>query len=266
MKEKNVVCLMKKSHKMFLNKKGGVQFGLKQLIYLTLSLVVLMFLFIIGAKLWSQFSGTDLDEASINNFNNLVEQINIMIDEDKDEIAVPYYLRGSGGQNYGLFGFVGEEGYEREGILTREYIVEFCGAVNAKKEKDFFECRRSEACLCLMNIPSYQGLDTLSKDIEQIKCFSNRSIVGYYVDENAVFSSPYAGKNLEYTPYNSLVIWGTCGLIEKTETKSIYATKAQTKLYPQGNQWDVRTLYIRKLETDGKYIIIFSNVPTENSK
>jgi hypothetical protein len=219
---------------MFHGKKGDVVFGLKNLISLVLAAIVLVFIFVIGVKIWSQFSGTDLDEASINNFDNLVEQINKVMDTGEPAV-VPFYIRGSGGQNYGLFGFVNKD--YAENIATQNYLTESCGWVNQKVEKDYAVCSDTEACLCLVQVST-----GVRSQAEVIDCFSNITIDGFFVDRLSKLEPPYAGYNLENTHYSTLVVWGTC---------STYG-------------WGVRPLYIRREKIEeGSYHIIFSSEEIE---
>ena len=233
---------------MFFDKRGDTIFGLKQLISLILSLIVIVFLLIIGTKLWLQFSGKEVDEASVNNFDSLVEGITRLMAGKEDTIAVPYYIRGGwlDTQVYGLFGFLGETPRSRREAGTESHIVETCDfwGRGDNIQKDFIKCAEDDACLCLVQIP-----DTKKPNV--IKCFSNISIEGYFVNTNSKFEDPYAGIDLieppkisAYGEFSTLVFWGFC---------------------LGGGAWNVRTLYITKIEfSEGRYYLVFSREsPTE---
>lgn len=220
-------------------KRGEVQFGLKQLIYLILSLIVLLLLLLVAVKLWAQFSGKVIDEASLNNYNNLVEEIKLLMeDSKKTEIVMPYYIRGEfmgSFQTYGLIGYGGIENEDEN--LNEEYLMETCGpSTKDMIHKDFIKCRKSQACLCLVGLPS--GIKV--KNVDTVACFSNEFIVGYYVDTDYRFKPPYAGIILkENKALSNLIIWGQC---------------------TGGGSWGVRNLVIRKEKVEGdNYRIVFSN-------
>ncbi len=231
---------------MLLGKRGDTIFGLKQLISLILSLIVIVFLVIIGTKLWLQFSGKEVDEASVNNFDSLVEAINRLMASKEDTIAVPYYIRGgfTDTQVYGLFGFLGETPRSRRDAGTESHLTSTCDFLpdflfdGKHIQKDFVKCAEDDACLCLVQKPG-------AKKENMIKCFSNTSIEGYFVNTNSKFKDPYAGIDLieppkisTYGEFSTLVIWGAC----KTFV------------------WNVRTLYIKKIEfSEGRYYLVFSS-------
>ncbi len=250
-------------------KKGGIQFGLKQLIYLVLSLIVLSFLFLIGFKLWAQFSGAQIDEASLNNFDNLANEINLLLeDSKKTEIVMPYYVRGEiagSFQTYGLVGFVGEN--LEEGIAEKEYIMEGCkGDSRIVKSK----CGYSEACLCLVRLER----DGAFNQAEVLKCYKNENIIGYFVDTDYKFESPYSGFDLkDLVPFDEFGGSGKSGgggatreaeIQEETitnyeqDTKDRYSTLV---IWGQcGVSWGVKNIVIRKEKIDeDTYRIVFSN-------
>jgi len=263
MKEKNVVYLKKKL-KMF--KKGEVQFGLKQLIYLILSLIVLLLLLLVSIKLWGQFSGKVIDEASLNNYNNLVEEIELLMgDSKKTEIVMPYYVRGEITgvmQTYGLVGFVGED--LEQGIATKGYIKEACWT-DSRIFKSM--CGYSDACLCLIRLTDWPH------DVEVLKCYKNKNITGYFVDTDYEFTKPYAGFPLEdlssFEGFGGSEDTGGAGASGKIEATIIKSTNKATveKDYSTlviwgqcGISWGVRNIVIRKEKAgEDTYRIVFSN-------
>ncbi len=206
------------------NKKGALDLSLENLIGLILTLIILVALFFILVKIYNYFTGKNIDQPTLDNFERLSEEIDKLIDSGEEYAVVPYYIRGTTAflNYYILVGFNKNE----------MWAEQTCGAFDKKIPRDSARCPIYRSCLCLLN-----------KEKKTVKCYVNETISNFYVDSKYLFKRPYEGVNIN-NKYHNLVIWGSC---------------KEYNIIPK--VWEVRTLYIKKeVLPNNEYNIIFGDL------
>ncbi len=206
------------------NKKGTLDLSLENLIGLILTLLILVALFFILVKIYTFFTGKDIDQPTLDNFERLSEEIDKLIGSGEEYAVVPYYIRGTTGfvNYYILVGFNKNE-------MWAEHT---CGTIGRKLPRDSARCPIYRSCLCL-----------LDNEKKTKKCYVNETINKFVVDSDYLFDKPFQGAKLD-NKYHNLVIWGSC-------KEYIFIPRV----------WDVRTLYIKKeVLPNNEYNIIFGDL------
>ena len=206
------------------NKKGTLDLSLENLIGLILTLLILVALFFILVKIYTYFTGKDIDQPTLDNFERLSDEIDKLIGSGEEYAIVPYYIRGTTAfLNYYILA-----GFNKNDM----WLEQTCGAFDKQLPRDSARCHIYRSCLCL-----------LDNEKKTKKCYVNKTINKFVVDSNYLFDMPFQGKRTD-GQYHGLVVWGSC---------------KQYNLIPR--VWYVRTLYIKKeVLPNNEYNIIFGDL------
>lgn len=208
---------------LFRNKKASlsVELSLIHLLEIILALIVIGVLIYLITKLAGFFIGRQEYDSTINNFEQLQIKVNELT-KDKNKISTKTMIY-SLPNDYILVGF----NYDNEVVET--------ACTDEKIDASRPNSCKYKSCLCIYKnyggVTDWTGKDFDSRgNVKPIVCKSFQEKIIFIVPQQG--NPNFKGKQSKYTPshytstsYNSLVLYGVCGLRPSWDTKQLYIEK-----------------------------------------
>ena len=218
----------------FKNKKSAIDLALKELLEITLAIIIILLLIYFGLKLSGIIFGRQEYDSAVNNMEALAVRITDLIKDKKD--SGTQTMAFSIPDDFILVGF----DYDDKGTMKTE-----CTSENIMKSRP--KICQGKSCLCIFN--NYGGIaNPTGKDFDDrgnvvpVKCRDfDEKIVFLAQPPSANFLGAKSGWNINsqrYPSYHSLVTYGICG-------------------GPWGTSFGIRQINIEKYkENDNQFILI----------